>query len=84
MKRIVLITTSGAYRGLYQILGTEDQLRDKMQVTNMPEFVSPVDFLDHQGACSLVAVKPRYILYREIITPGPITGSHPTFHPAQL
>ena len=77
-KRIVLVHTAGAYKGLWMIVGTDDQLREQMAVTDLPEFVSPVRFLDHEGGCSLVSVRKHYILYRELMAPDTST-----FHPDQ-
>ena len=82
-KRVVLEYTTGVFKGLWQILGTDDQLKEGLKVEELPSFVSPVQFIDHVGACSLVTVKPRYILYRELIVPDPAATSK-TFHPAQL
>lgn len=81
-KRVVLVYTTGRYAGLHQILGTVDQLQATLQVSDLPAFVEPVQFLDHSGACSLVTVTPRYALYREIFTPVTARPAS-TFHPDQ-
>ena len=77
-KRVVLQYTKGPLAELWQLLGTVSQLKCSLQATELPAFVDPVDFLDHKGACSLVAVKPRYVHYRELMAPATST-----FHPSQ-
>lgn len=79
-KRIVIQYTQGPHRGLWQLVGTESQMREHLQVTTLPDFVEPVQFLDHVGSASLINVRPRYVLYREI-SPPPTTY---TFHPGQV
>ena len=81
-KRIVLHHTTGAYAGLWQILGTDDQLMEKFKTASLPEYVAEVEFIDHKGSCSLISVKSRYVLYREV-GPGPVTGMLGQFHPHQ-
>ncbi len=83
-KRIILEYTSGAYRGLRQIVGTEDQLRTRLtpEVTELPSFIEGANFIEGRtGSCSLIRVKPRYILYRELIVPE--QGTPALFHPSQ-
>ena len=82
-KRVVLVYTTGAYAGLWQILGTTDDLKANMRLSELPPFVEQVHYLDHVGACSLVTVKPRYVLYRELLAPATRSPA-PSFHPAQL
>jgi hypothetical protein len=76
-KRVVLIHTQGAYRGLWQIVGTEAQMREGLKTELLPD-LTPAHFLDHDGEASLSAVKDRYIMYREIMAPA-----LSTFHPDQ-
>ncbi len=65
MKRVVLIHRSG----LHQILGTTDQLKEGLGVAELPSFLENVQYGDHTGSCSLVMVKPRYVVYKETIAP---------------
>lgn len=81
-KRIVLVHTTGVHAGLSQILGTVEHLRARLHVAELPEYLDPVQFLDHVGACSLVKAHPRYVLYREVFTPTTVTPAA-TFHPDQ-
>ena len=77
-KRVVLQYTTGPYQSMFQIVGTEDQLPHP-EVGSLPSFVGDLSFSDgRKGGASLVKVKPRYILYRELIMP-----SDRTFHPEQ-
>lgn len=69
-KRILLEYTTGAYKGLKQILGTDDELHEKMGRVTLPDFLPEVEFLDHTAAVNLVKVTPRYVLYREVIVPA--------------
>lgn len=69
-KRVVLEHRIGALAGMCQILGTDVQLAEKLQSTTLPGVLDPVDFGDHQGACGLAKVTPRYILYLEITPSG--------------
>lgn len=82
IKRIVLEYTLGIYKGLRQILGTDDQLKEKFNTADLPSFVGDVQLLTHKSGCSLIRVKPRYILYRELILPT--AQPDKTFHPNQL
>ena len=78
VKRIVLQYTSGPYRDLWQIVGTENQLPTLPHTSALPPFLDNVTFLDQrQGACSLVRVKPRYVLYREVIAPEALRAFNP-------
>ena len=80
-KRIVLQYTTGQFAGLFQIVGTDDQLKEGLKTTDLPAFVPDVTFLDHQGSANLVQIKPRYALYRELITPAGSMAQQ--FHPEQ-
>ena len=82
-KRVVLHYTQGRYAGMRQIVGTCSQLQTQLHVDQLPTFVDPVDFLDHTGACSLIQVKARYVLYRETMPP-PVSGRLGEFHPQQI
>ena len=62
-KRIVLLETQGPRAGLHHIMGTDDELENP---TEFPDFVDPVEIIDRVSAASLIQVKPRFILYREI------------------
>jgi len=81
-KRLVLIYTQGEYKGLRQVIGTESQLKESLKVDTLPAFVDPTQFLDHEGACSLVRVYSRYVVYREVLGPA-ISNTIATFHPSQ-
>lgn len=78
-KRIVIEHTAGRLKGMMQILGTDDQLKKGMEVAELPTFLTPLDFGDHQGAASLITVTPRYAFYRE--TWGPLDLK--SFNPEQ-
>lgn len=68
-KRIVIEHTQGRLKGLSQILGTDDQLKAGLRTSDLPVFLASVELGDHQGACSLITVKARYVLYRETFGP---------------
>ena len=63
-KRIVLQHTVGPLAGLFRIVGTNEGFPDGLP----PACVDGVDLIDHEGTCSLLKVKPRYLLYREVET----------------
>jgi hypothetical protein len=48
-------------------MGCDDELTTSEP---LPDFVEGVEILDRMSAASLVQVKPRYILYREICVPA--------------
>jgi hypothetical protein len=48
-------------------MGCDDELTT---AEPLPDFVEGVEILDRMSAASLVQVKPRYILYREICVPA--------------
>lgn len=83
-KRIVLQTTQGEHAGLWTIIG---HCADKA-VTKLAQF-TPVSFPDgHQGEASLIAVRRRYVLYREfkpelLGVKGHHEGDTPRFSPSQ-
>lgn len=80
-KRIVVQHTQGPLAGLWRIMGRTSDLKAG-KPGPLPHFVEPVDFLDHQGACSLVRSKPRYVLYRELMPPALQSRSRrPSFKP---
>lgn len=81
-KRIVLTYTTGAYKGLRQIVGTDDQFREQLNQTNLPDFCPEVQFLDHAAAVNLIRATPRFIEYRELIVPA-LSGAR-SFHPSQV
>lgn len=70
-KRVIVIHACG----LWQIVGRSD-----------PPYPSVVNFSSGGGLTkrpsSLLTVKPRYVLYREIIVPE--TGRFNEFHPEQV
>lgn len=63
----MLLHEQGKYAGLYQILGTDDQLLRAEQLTTLPMCVAPVQFVDHEGAARLDRIHKHYILYREAL-----------------
>jgi hypothetical protein len=80
VKRVVLHHTAGQYAGLWQIVGTTKSL--PTQAAHLfPEFLPKLRFIDHMGAASLVAVRERYLLYREVTEPR--KGKLNDFHPKQ-
>ena len=87
-KRIVLQVTKGAYAGLFQICGTDDALLAGIKGSardnhgQLPTFMGSIRCFNHEGSASLVAVKERYILYQEIISPEE-ANAVATFHPDQ-
>ena len=79
-KRIVLVQTKGSSKGLWRILGTMSQLKDSLKVEELPTMLFDVTFSDHNSPCSLVTIKERYVLYREVIEPQ----SYGSMNPSQL
>jgi hypothetical protein len=71
-KRIVLQETQGPRAGLHHIMGTNDEFVDG---TELPTFVDGVDIMGRLSAASMVAINPRYVLYREVLADG---SSEPT------
>ena len=69
-KRIVLLHTQGDLAGLWRIVGTDEEFPE------MPMQVDGVDFIDHQGSCSFLRMKPRYLLYREMEPAGDSLPMH--------
>lgn len=65
-KRIVFHEMQGPHRGLHHILGCTDEFGD---ANDPPDFTDCVEVRERISAASLVQVKPRYILYREICVP---------------
>lgn len=66
-KRIIVRYGQGAFRDLWQILGTDDQLKEGLKVEHLPVRLGPVQLLDHVATVEMDRVRPRYILYRETI-----------------
>jgi hypothetical protein len=69
-KRVVLHHQGGRFAGLWQIVGTTDELPQTVAL-NLPRTLPRLVFLDHEAAGILIAEKPRYVLYKEtpIVTP---------------
>lgn len=68
-RRVVLQHTQGRMAGVHSICGLAERA-----VKPLPEFLDTVDLIDTPsmrtpGPVGLVAVKPRYVLYRQIFTP---------------
>lgn len=80
-RRIVLQQTQGKHKGLWWIMGTDDELLDPEGTVTLPDFVEHVDVGDHEASCSLISAKPRYVLYREVMPPA---GKTAEFHPDQM
>lgn len=81
-KRIVLQQTRGRMAGIFTICGRESHIPGN----KLPEFELAENMLDmpsmrEPGPVCLVAVKPRYVLYRQIFTPKLQNGK--TFNEAQ-
>ncbi len=64
--RVVLEHTVGAWAGMRQILGTLDQVRAALQLSEMPAYIADINFGDRTGGAALVGPKKSYILYREV------------------
>lgn len=82
-KRIVLQQTRGRMAGIFTICGRESHIPGN----KLPEFELAENMLDspsmrEPGPVSLIAVKPRYVLYRQIVTPDMQNGK--TFNEAQV
>ena len=73
-QRIVLQHTTGPFKGLHQILGHTDELEGRDPEVFVPEIV--INPHSRTGAASLVASKPRFLLYREVYNPND-RGMHP-------
>ena len=66
-KRVVLQYTTGPFQGMFQIVGTEDQLPHP-EVGSLPSYVGDLSFSDgRKGGASLVKITPRYVLYQETL-----------------
>lgn len=74
MKRIVFKHRSG----LHQILGTDDDFKQALKLENVPVYVEPVQYPNHQGAARFVKMHPRFVLYEECPA-----GKMNAFHPEQ-
>jgi hypothetical protein len=71
-QRIVLEHTRGPYKGLKQITGHTDQFGGQQPPAITSEFdITPGN---RKGVASLVASRPRFLLYREIFTPEGMKG----------
>lgn len=75
-KRVVLQHATG----LPQICGTTDDLMSGLDLSSLPPMLPDVNFQTHRNGCSLIAIKPRYVLYREFMSE--LVGLK-TFNPAQ-
>ena len=69
--RVVLEHTVGAWAGMRQILGTLDQVKEAMQVSELPAYIANIQFGDRVNGAALVGPRRSYILYREINPPTP-------------
>lgn len=67
--RVVLEHTQGSWAGILQILGTVEQVKESMQVAELPSYIADINFGDRTNGASLVTMKRSYVLYREIIAP---------------
>ena len=81
-KRIVLHTLTGAFAGLYRIVGTVSQLTATLGDEDLPGRLEHVDLGDHQAAVIHAGTTPRYVLYREFADAP--RGRLNEFHPAQV
>lgn len=85
-RRVVQEVTQGPYRGIHRIIGLVSDLTSSDMSSGMgtalPAFVDNAHLLDHFGPMTLVALKPRYVLYRETMPP-PVKGVFDEFHPQQ-
>lgn len=73
-KRIVLEHTKGRLQGIHSICGLQRDIKG-----TLPEVLDAVELIDapsmrEPGPVSLVAVKSRYALYRQIYTPTEMQG----------
>lgn len=80
-KRIVLEHTVGPLKGVHSIC-----MRTSDAPSPLPELAMAEEMIDSPrmrlpGPVGLVAVKPRYVLYRQIVTPELQNGK--TFNEAQ-
>jgi hypothetical protein len=64
-KRVILRHVGGRFAGLWQIVGTDDEL-PKAKKAGYPASLPKLQFIDHVAAAALQTVKPRYVLYREV------------------
>lgn len=65
LRRIVLLHTQGAWKGIYQLVGDERTIMTKKQ--QLPASVAATFQPDLRiGAAELVLERPRYVLYREV------------------
>ena len=77
-KRVVFEHMKGPLRGMLQILGVWNLETEGP----FPPFLPEVHYQERVFACSLLTVKQRYALYREILSPSE-TNALATFHPNQ-
>lgn len=73
-KRIVLRYGSGERQGLYQIIGTEDQL--KTDGHELPGRMENMPLFDHQATCIHAKTTARYHLYTELTEPQDLKDFH--------
>lgn len=78
-KYIVLVATQGPLAGLRYLAGRESDIPGRPVGGPLPSFLDNVPFSDRIGKFSLIQVKPRYVVYREIIAPASLG----TFNEAQ-
>lgn len=72
--RIVLEHTTGRMKGIHSICGLKS-----LSISPLPEILDSVDMIDspsmrEPGPVSMVAVKKRYVLYRQIFAPTKMVG----------
>lgn len=75
-RRIVLEHRSGVMKGIFNITGLESDAPRPL-----PDYNPEVMMRDHVAPVCLVAVRPRFVLYREVVTPEMQNGK--TFNEAQ-
>lgn len=70
-RRIVLHETQGPCAGVHRICGVLDQLGPTVTVGDLQLCLPEVPIGTRVAPFGLIAVKPRYILYREILAATP-------------
>jgi hypothetical protein len=73
-KRIVLEQTRGRLAGIFTICGRESHIKGPLPEIDLAENMLDSPSMREPGPVSLVAVKRRYVLYRQIYTPTQMQG----------